>query len=158
MPAKTKKQKRFFGAVMGAKKGQKGVSGKAKKVAKEMPKKEIEKFLKTEEDEQSVMKKMKMGGGKAIFDGPEVKQRKHFAPATKPYKPKKGKGSYDRKNNYADESEEIGNKMVKESNSIIKFIEALITNNHADAHKHLKDVVNVKIQAKIEQEIEKPLF
>lgn len=48
MPAKSEKQKRFFGAVMGAKKGQKGVSGVAKKVAKEMPKKEIKKFLKKE--------------------------------------------------------------------------------------------------------------
>lgn len=48
MPAKSEKQKKFFGAVMGAKKGQKGVTGKAKKTAKEMPKKEIKKFLKKE--------------------------------------------------------------------------------------------------------------
>lgn len=49
MPSTTEKQKRFFGAVMGAKKGQKGVSGAAKKVAKEMPKKEIKKYLKVKE-------------------------------------------------------------------------------------------------------------
>jgi hypothetical protein len=48
MPAKSEKQKKFFGAVMGAKKHQKGVTGAAKKVAKEMPKKEIKKFLKKE--------------------------------------------------------------------------------------------------------------
>lgn len=48
MPAKSEKQRRFFGAVMGAKKGQKGVSGAAKKVAKEMPEKEIKKYLKKE--------------------------------------------------------------------------------------------------------------
>lgn len=48
MPAKSEKQKRFFGAVMGAKKGQKGVIGAAKEVAKDMPKKKIEKFLKKE--------------------------------------------------------------------------------------------------------------
>ena len=48
MPAKSEKQKKFFGAVMGAKKGQKGVTGAAKKVAKEMPKKEVKKFLKKE--------------------------------------------------------------------------------------------------------------
>jgi len=48
MPAKTEKQRKFFGAVMGAKKHQKGVKGAAKKVAKEMPKKEIKKFLKKE--------------------------------------------------------------------------------------------------------------
>lgn len=45
MPAKTEKQRKFFGAVMGAKKGQTGISKKAKKVAEETPKKEIKKFL-----------------------------------------------------------------------------------------------------------------
>jgi len=48
MPAKSEKQRKFFGAVMGAKKGQKGVKGAAKKAAKNMPKKEIKKFLKKE--------------------------------------------------------------------------------------------------------------
>lgn len=48
MPAKTEKQRKFFGAVMGAKKGQKGVKGAARDVAKEMPKKEIKKYLKKE--------------------------------------------------------------------------------------------------------------
>jgi len=48
MPAKSEKQRKFFGAVMSAKKGQKDISGAAKKVAKEMPKKEIKKFLKKE--------------------------------------------------------------------------------------------------------------
>jgi hypothetical protein len=48
MPAKSEKQRKFFGAVMGAKKGQDDVSGEAKKVSKEMSKKEIKKFLKKE--------------------------------------------------------------------------------------------------------------
>jgi len=48
MPAKSEKQRKFFGAVMGAKKGKKNVKGAAKKAAKEMPKKEIKKFLKKE--------------------------------------------------------------------------------------------------------------
>lgn len=48
MPATSEKQKRFFGAVMGAKKGQKGVTGAAKKAAKGMSKKQIKDFLKTE--------------------------------------------------------------------------------------------------------------
>jgi hypothetical protein len=48
MPAKSEKQRKFFGAVMGAKKGQKDVTGAAKKAAKEMPEKEIKKFLKKE--------------------------------------------------------------------------------------------------------------
>lgn len=48
MPAKSEKQRKFFGAVMGAKKGQTNVTGAAKETAKEMPKKEIKKFLKKE--------------------------------------------------------------------------------------------------------------
>ena len=54
MPAKSEKQKKFFGAVMGAKKGQKGVTGAAKKAAKEMPKKEIKKFLRKESFDAAV--------------------------------------------------------------------------------------------------------
>ena len=112
MPAKTEKQKKFFGAVMGAKKGQSKVSGEAKKVAKELPKKEIKKFLKTEneEDEQSVSKSMKKGNGKATFKGPEVKERKKFAPATK-VEPS-GK-NYKRKNKGFDEDEELGEVPLK---------------------------------------------
>jgi len=48
MPSKSEKQRKFFGAAMGAKKGKKGVKGPAKKAAKKMSKKEIKKFLKTE--------------------------------------------------------------------------------------------------------------
>jgi len=48
MPSKSEKQRKFFGAVMGAKKGKGKVTGAAKKVAKEMPEKKIKKFLKTE--------------------------------------------------------------------------------------------------------------
>jgi hypothetical protein len=191
MPSKSEKQKNFFGAVMGAKKGQQGVSGEAKKVAKKMPKKKIKEFLKTkneneeskpkEEEEQSVLKKMKKGGGKATFKGPNVKERKPFAPPTRTHKSKKGKGSYDRKNKYS-QDEEIKtrldpkcregykkqgtkikggirvNNCVEESTSIIKFLEAIMSNNHAEAHKHLKNTINKKIQDKIVQEIETPLF
>jgi len=48
MPAKSEKQRKFFGAVMSAKKGKKGVTGAAKKTAKEMPEKVIKHFLKKE--------------------------------------------------------------------------------------------------------------
>jgi hypothetical protein len=48
MPAKSEKQRKFFGAVMGAKKGQKGVTGAAKKASKEMSKSSIKDFLKKE--------------------------------------------------------------------------------------------------------------
>jgi hypothetical protein len=54
MPAKSEKQRKFFGAVMGAKKGQKGVTGAAKKAAKDMPEKEIKKFLKKESFDDTV--------------------------------------------------------------------------------------------------------
>jgi hypothetical protein len=49
-------------------------------------------------------------------------------------------------------------KELNESASIIKFIEAIMTEDHAKAHKYLKDTINKKIQEKISQEIEKPLF
>jgi hypothetical protein len=175
--------------------------------------------------------------GKHVFDGPEVKQRKHFAPGTKTEKPKKGKGSYNRGNAFEDEDEQdlgevppnpnykkeeklgsvplgggyvkpkpkkksLGkriadkffnrsvsggkkpydedeqtacwdgykkkgtkkkgsktvNNCVKESTNLSKFIEAIMTSNHAQAHKQLKDAINSKIQERIAQEIEKPLF
>lgn len=48
MPAKSEKQRKFFGAVMGAKKSNDKVKGAAAKVAKKMPKKKIKKFLKKE--------------------------------------------------------------------------------------------------------------
>ncbi len=51
MPATSEKQKRFFGAVMGAKKGQKGVSGAVKKAAKDMSKTQIKHFLHTKEED-----------------------------------------------------------------------------------------------------------
>lgn len=56
MPSTTEKQRKFFGAVMGAKKGQKGISKKAKEVATEMPKKEIKKFLKVKKNKSKKTK------------------------------------------------------------------------------------------------------
>lgn len=150
MPAKTEKQKKFFGAVEGAKHGEKGVSGKAKKVDKKMPDKKVKEFLKTdnEEDEQSISKQLK-SKGKAEFKGPDVKKREKFAPATKTEKPKKGAGSYDRK----DEKNPI-----KENSDIIKFIECIISKNYASANKYLNNAVELKIQEKIESELTTPLF
>lgn len=52
MPATSEKQKRFFGAVMGAKKGQQGVSGAAKKAAKDMTTSQIKDFLTSEDNEE----------------------------------------------------------------------------------------------------------
>ena len=47
---------------------------------------------------------------------------------------------------------------LRESASIIKFLEAIMTEDHAKAHKYLKDTINHKIQERISKEIEKPLF
>lgn len=175
MPSKTEKQKNFFGAVMGAEKGQSKVSGKAKKVAKAMPKKEIKKFLKKEgeEDEQScwsgykkegtkkkggktvnncvkesVQKKVKAGGGKAVFDGPKVKERKKSAPASQTHKKKKGKGSYMR----------AKKQKIEENNKISDFVDAIIEKRYNDADKYLKDVVEHKLQVKIAELHNTPMF
>jgi stalled ribosome alternative rescue factor ArfA len=181
MPAKTEKQKKFFGAVMGAKKGQKNVSGEAKKVAKELPKKEIKKFLKKEgeEDEESVSKQLKKSG-KATIKGPKVKERKKFAPATKTESPKKGKGSYNRKETLNEDEEskscwkgykkkgmkKKGDKMVsncvkesyEEANNISNFIDAVFFKNYSKANECLKKAVETKLAKKIQQEINTPLF
>jgi len=112
-----------------------------KKKAKELPKVE-------EEDEQSVSKQLK-SKGKAEFKGPNVKKREKFAPATKVETPAKGKGSYDRK----DEK-----KPLKENKDIISFIECIMSKNYASANKYLNNAVELKIQARIESELETPLF
>ena len=56
MPATSEKQRKFFGAVMGAKKGQKGVKGAAKKAAKDMTKGQIKDFLKKEQTQLGTFK------------------------------------------------------------------------------------------------------
>lgn len=146
MPAKSEKQRNFFGAVMGAKKGEKGSSGKAKEVAKEMPKKEIKKFLKTaEEDEQSITKSMNKNNGSVKFKGPKVKQRKPFPPPVKEHAPKKGKGSYNRRG-------------IVESQDITRFIDNLISSNYATAAKYLNRIVEQKMAKMIQQELNTPLF
>lgn len=52
MPATSEKQKRFFGAVMGAKEGEKGVSGAAKEAAEKMSTGQIKNFLGSEDNEE----------------------------------------------------------------------------------------------------------
>lgn len=98
-----------------------------------------------EQDEQSISKQMKKTG-KATFKGPEVKERKKFAPATKVESPKRGKGSYNRKETF------------DENTNIAKFIDAIFTKNYADADKYIKQAVESKLQSKIEQELTTPLF
>lgn len=146
MPSKTDKQRKFFGAVMGAKKGQKNVSGAAKKVAKDMPEKEIKKFLKKEEDSESIAKKVAKTGA-AKFSKKAPKKREKTAPPTQVQKSKKGKGSYSRKN-----------KETIEESSILSFIDSILEKNYDDASKYLTSILNSKLQARIEKELATPLF
>jgi hypothetical protein len=54
----------------------------------------------------SKLTKQLKDSGKATFKGPQVKERKKFAPATKVENPKKGGGSYSRKNAFEEDSED----------------------------------------------------
>jgi hypothetical protein len=91
--------------------------------------------------------------GKVTIKAPKVKERKKFAPATKVEKPKKGKGSYARKKNG-----EMDDAKLTESSEIFKFVECILGENHADAQKHLSNIIDNKLQQLISKEIEKPLF
>ena len=128
MPAETEKQKKFFGAVKGAKKGQKNVSGEAKKVAKQMPKKKIKDFLETkDEDEESCWKGYKKMGKRQV-------------------------------NKCVKESTDNLDKPIVESESLSKFVDCIFTKNYASAGKYLKRVVEDKMMKKIEKELNTPLF
>lgn len=114
--------------------------------------------------------------GKAIFDGPKVKERKNFAPKTKVETSKKGKGAKKPKKETFEEDEEKacwkgykkkGTKMkgdkkvnncVKENTIIADFVEAVIEKRYADAHQFMNDAIALKIQNKIAQELNTPLF
>src|SRR6478736_3248966 len=74
MPAQTEKQKRFFGAVEGAKHGEKGVSGKAKKVAKEISDEDAKKFLKVkgEDEEMDEDEETKSYSAKKAHEGKDI--------------------------------------------------------------------------------------
>ena len=149
MPSKSEKQRKFFGAVAGAKKGDSKVSGAAKKVAKKMPMKEIKKFLKkdNEEDAESIAKKVAKKG-KAEFTKKAPTPRKKTAPASQVQKTKKGKGSYTRNKD----------KTTVEESSILSFIDCVLEKNYDDASKYLTSILNSKLQARIENELATPLF
>lgn len=121
---------------------------KARKSAKDVgknPTRKTPKQVMGDEDEESVSKKLKKDG-KAVFDGPKVKDRKKFAPATKV---EKDKTKYDRKED---------KKKLDENTDIINFIECIISKNYASANKYLDSAVDSKILKRIESEIETPLF
>jgi stalled ribosome alternative rescue factor ArfA len=89
---------------------------------------------------------MKKNNGKMSFKGPKTKERKHSAPPVKAHKTKKGKGSYNR------------NQELHENNDITAFINCIFEKNYNAANKYLTDVLNSKIQQRIENELSTPLF
>jgi len=118
--------------------------------------------------------------GKATFKGPDVKDRKKFAPATKVESPKKGKGSYDRKNKNEEDEEskscwkgyekrgmkKKGDKKVpncvkesyEESSTIHDFVDLVLSKNYSKADAYLKKIVEHKLAKKIKAELNTPLF
>ena len=72
-----------------------------------------------EEDEESIPQQFK-SKGKAEFKGPVVKDRKKFAPATKTESPKKGAGSYNRRNMKDEDEESYSAKKAKKGKDIGK--------------------------------------
>ena len=91
------------------------------------------------------MKKAK----KIVIKGPNVKERKRFAPATKKEAPKKGKGSYERKETSVDEDEE---------DIILNFLDSLMKKNYVDAHKYINEALSLKLHSRISNELNTPLF
>jgi len=175
MPAKTEKQKKFFGAVMGAKKGQQNVSGEAKKVAKKLPKREIKKFLKKEdeEDEQSLgtvpMKPDWMNKSKDKFQARKSAKELGKNPTRKTAKQIRDEEDNEEKScweGYTKKGTKMkGNKKVNncvkentEASNIRKFIEAILTKNYSSANNHLKQVVETKLAKRIQSELNTPLF
>ena len=133
---------------------------------------------------KSVYKQVKEDG-KASLPESKVKQRKNFAPKTKPFKSKgsgKGKDPAKRNKKVSEEDEqEFGEvplkrdpkpknkiqqmdnqlkkgKAIKENSNISKFIECILSKNYSEADKYIKQAVESKLQSKIEKELTKPLF
>ena len=62
----------------------------------------------------------------------------------------KGKG-----NPFAKKEEE---EMVSESSGIVKFINAISSKNYAQANKYLKGIIESKLEKRITQSLNEPLF
>jgi len=114
---------------------------------------------------KSVYKQVKEDG-KASLPESKVKQRKNFAPKTKPFKSKgSGKGTdpkkRDKKVSEEEDSEDFTSKngnTFKESTDIAKFIDSILAKNYSEADKYIKQAVESKLQSKIEKELTKTLF
>lgn len=89
---------------------------------------------------------------------PKVKERMRSSGKvdgrTKTHKPKKGKGAFER----AKKAPEEDNENFSENTDIVNFIDCILKKNYASANKYIKQAVESKLQNKIEQELETPLF
>ena len=74
---------------------------------------------------------------------------KFSAPATKKEEPKKGKGSYNRRKKH---------KIVESDETLLKFMKAVMEENHKDAFDLLKLAVEDNLSRRMEKELDKPLF
>jgi hypothetical protein len=52
----------------------------------------------------------------------------------------------------------VAKKVVKESNDIVKFIEALSAEKYAQANKYLVNIIETKISDRISASLDEPLF
>jgi len=111
---------------------------------------------KPEEDNESVAKKMKKGNGKATFKVKAAKTRKKSAPPTQVHRKKKGKGSYNRKTSVEQLNNDKG--VFSENQEISLFIKCILEKKYNDANKYLTGILNAKMQARIEDELNTPLF
>jgi hypothetical protein len=115
--------------------------------------------------------------GKAAFEKTSgVKNRGKMPPPGKAHAKKKGKGSYDRKNAFEEDEEEKDcwdgykkkgtkkkggktvNNCVKENTEIQAFVEAIINEEPSKAFDHLRKAAEIKLQKRIEAEMDKPIF
>lgn len=67
---------------------------------------------------------------------------------------KTAKKDYDKDGKLESPSEE----MVSESSGIVKFINAISSKNYAQANKYLKGIIESKLEKRITQSLNEPLF
>jgi hypothetical protein len=117
-------------------------------------------YSKAEEDNESVAKKMKKGNGKATFKVKAAKTRKKSAPPTQVHDKKKGKGSYNRKAKNKTSVEQLNDDkgVFSEDQEISLFIKCILEKKYNDANKYLTGILNSKMQARISDELNTPLF
>jgi stalled ribosome alternative rescue factor ArfA len=117
-------------------------------------------YSKAEEDNESVAKKMKKGNGKATFKVKAAKTRKKPLPPTQVHDKKKGKGSYNRKAKNKTSVEQLNDDkgVFSEDQEISLFIKCILEKKYNDANKYLTGILNSKMQARISDELNTPLF